>query len=65
MQDVRNKTGDYARLQFDNWAVNNAVKKEGQLRFYKCFEIIIDGEGNIKSRIRDMAEFFKLKKQEI
>ena len=66
IQEIRDEIGDYAGLQFDYWAVTNAVKREWNDTVTNPLNVTIEDEGNIESNISDMAvTIFKLSNKEI
>ena len=66
IQEIRDEIGDYAGLQFDHWAVTNAVKREWNDTVTNPLNVTIEDEGNIESNISDMAvTIFKLSNKEI
>ena len=54
IQDIRDEIGDYPGLEFDNWAVSNAVKREWNDTVTNLTNVTIEDEGNIERNISDM-----------
>ena len=66
IQEIRDEIGVYAGLKFDYWAITNALKREWNDTVTKPTNVTIEDEGNIESKISDMAEtIFKLSNKEI
>ena len=66
IQEITDEIGDYAALQFDYWAVTNAVKREWNDTVTNPTNVTIEDEGIIESNISDMAvTIFKISNKEI